>query len=137
MPEYEVLIDSDAFIGYIVERDAHHQKSKAYFNHLIKNRSMIVTTNYVITETASTVSRRFSQQQAKQFMRFASKILSIHITDTVHQKSSELFQQQSKEKTTLVDMSNVIVMKHFNIPKIFAFDKVYTDDFQLANVTQS
>ncbi|MEO1288832.1 MAG: hypothetical protein AAFV93_13785 [Chloroflexota bacterium] len=136
MTNYDVLVDSDAFIGYIVESDAHHHNAKTLFNRAMQQRLALATTNYVIAETASTLSRRFTQTHAKRFMDTMENFLTIYIPKDVHLKSSELFKAQDKNKTSFVDMSNVVVMKHFAIKKIFAFDKIYVERFSLPKFTQ-
>ena len=135
MPKYDVLLDSDAFIGLILKHDAHHQAVELIFEQLKQNQAMLVTTNYVITETASTLSRRFSQDKASQFLTFVDDFWMITITDKIHRQASQLFRQQTKENTSLVDISNVVVMKEFEIAQIFSFDKVYTKEFQLSLVS--
>lgn len=134
MPNFDVLLDSDAFIGLIVKHDAHHETVEVIFEQLKQKQAMLVTTNYVITETASTLSRRFSQDNASQFLTIVDDFRMITITDTIHKQASKLFRQQTKDNTSLVDMSNVVIMKEFEIPQIFSFDKVYTKDFQLSQV---
>ena len=53
MPQYDVLVDSDVFVGLMVDHDAHHQRVRELFSQIEENKGSLVTTNYVITETAS------------------------------------------------------------------------------------
>ncbi|MEZ4667870.1 MAG: PIN domain-containing protein [Anaerolineae bacterium] len=135
MVEYEVLVDSDAFIGLMVEHDAHHPQARTIFQRLINQQTVMGTTNYVITETASTLSYRFSLDYAKNFLTLVDDFLMITITPDIHTQTSQLFRQQDRAKTSFVDMSNVTVMKALDIPAIFSFDTIYQTDFQLSSVT--
>lgn len=43
----------------------------------------------------------------------------------------KLFNQQSRAHTSLVDMSNVVVVRELEISRILGFDAVYPKDFNL------
>ncbi len=52
MTDFDVLIDSDAFIGLFFRRDAHHAFAKEVYEKFGKDQTRLVTTNFVIAETA-------------------------------------------------------------------------------------
>lgn len=122
----KVLVDSDAFVGWIVATDAHHQRVTETFEHLKKARLQLVTTNLVIAETASLLSRRNSQPQAKSFLQFAQHIETIFITSQLHLLTARLFLEQDRKNVSFVDLANVIVAREYGIGEIFSFDKMYS-----------
>jgi predicted nucleic acid-binding protein len=126
---YGVLIDSDAFVGLLYEKDAHHQKAVALFSQLENKKIALVSTNYIILETATVLSHRQGQSVARMFLKFVQQIPIIHIGEALHKQSLDLFRRQIRRGTSVVDCSNVVLMKHYGIPKIFSFDKVYAKDF--------
>ncbi|MCB0037228.1 MAG: PIN domain-containing protein [Anaerolineales bacterium] len=128
---YHVLIDSDAFVGWIFPKDAHHQQVKKKFQTVIENRLKLVTTNYVVGETATVLSKLAGQDSARLFLSRVKKITTIHISTTLHEKSLEVFSSLDKKRTSVIDCSNVAVMRQFSIPTIFSFDKVYAKTFGL------
>lgn len=119
MNESLVLVDSDAFVGWIVETDAHHQSVVAIFQKLEQTRTHLVTTNMVIAETATLLSRRIGQAEATTFLDFAQHIQTIFITEQLHQLTLRLFSEQPRKNTSFVDMANVVVAREMNVSKIF------------------
>lgn len=126
------LVDSDAFIGWMVATDAHNQRATAEFDRLEQARIRLVTTNLVISETASMLSRRQSQEQAIGFLHACQTIETIYITDHFHQLTVQLFLEQARKRTSFVDLANVVVARHYGFERILSFDKVYAQDFNLS-----
>jgi predicted nucleic acid-binding protein len=131
-----VLVDSDALIGLQIIQDDHHQTAVDVFAKIRARGIEPVVTNYVISETTNYLSKRYSLSDAKYFLQNINQFKTILIDINIHRASVALFYEQTNGKTSLVDMANVIVMKHLHIPHIFAFDKVYERDFGLSNLTE-
>lgn len=119
-------MDSDGFVGLFHETDAHHEKARQYFNHAAENRDTLILTNYVAAEAGTVISHKAGQDMARRFFDLVETYPTIHIDEQLHRDTIELFKQQGKKGTSIVDCSNVVVMRRFNIPKIFSFDKFYT-----------
>jgi predicted nucleic acid-binding protein len=132
MENKTVLIDSDAFIGFLVKEDGNHARAEQVFKTIQEQRLKPAATNLVISETATLFSNRSGQESARFFLDFASKFRTIYINDYLHKLTVDLFQQQQKKRTSFVDMANVIVVKELAIPQMAAFDRVYSDDFDLS-----
>jgi predicted nucleic acid-binding protein len=126
-----VLIDSDAFIGLLVKEDANHARAEEVFANIQEYRLNPATTNLVVAETATLFSRRSGQDSACLFLDFAKKFQTIYLDERLHQLTVALFEQQRKKNTSFVDMANVVVARELDIPQLAAFDRVYTDDFDL------
>ena len=129
--KYQILADSDAFVGWLYEKDAHHERSVKIFSEIMQKRQSLVTTNYVVSETATVLSHRQGQALARKFLGVASKFPVIHLDEKLHQTTLDLFREQSERGTSVVDCSNVAAMKQFQIPMIFSFDQVYQKKFGL------
>lgn len=130
----KILVDSDAFVGWMVATDAHHQRVIEAFERLKNARVQMVTTNLVISETASLLSRRNSQAQAKAFLQFSQHIETVYITKRLHQLTVNLFWEQERKNISFVDLANVVVAQEHGIGQILSFDKVYRKDFDLKMV---
>ena len=95
----------------------------------------VVTTSFVVMETATVLSHLDGQSLAKTFLTEVverGRLPVIHITDKLQTKTLDIFKQQTKKKTSVVDCSNVAVMRQFDISTIFSFDKVYWKTFKLS-----
>jgi len=126
-----VLIDSDAFVGWLYEKDGHHAEASRIFARLEDERRVPVVTSLVIAEAATVLSHREGQPLARTFLDLARRYPVIHITKALQQQALDLFQAQKARGTSVTDCANVVVMRQFQIPTIFSFDKVYPKTFGL------
>lgn len=131
MHKYLILVDSDAFVGLLNSHDAHHQQVASLFGDFAKQALPLVTTNLVIGETATVLSKLHGQELARKFLDLAETFPSVYVTEEQHKEALNLFREQSQKRTSYVDCANATVMRRLSIPMIFSFDKVYTKKFGL------
>ncbi len=127
----QVLVDSDAFVGWLYAADAHYQAANRIFDEIKQQKLTPITTSFVVMETATVLSHRQGQKLARIFLELADKTPTIHITQEIQHEGLALFRTQDARGTSVVDCTNVVIMRRFNIPKIFSFDQVYTKTFGL------
>jgi predicted nucleic acid-binding protein len=120
-----ILIDSDAFIGLLVEKDAHHAYAHEMFERVAKENIQI--SNYVLLETATWLSGRISQALAKTFLSFIreSEFPVLFVDAPLQAETEALFLAQDVKGTSIVDCANVIIARRFGIRRIFSFDGFY------------
>lgn len=130
---FQLLVDSDAFVGRFFPKDGHHQKALSLFHKQEKMGIALTTTSMVIAESATVLSHRTGQDVATKFLEIIerSKLAVIHIDTKLQQEAYRVFKAQSKRGTSVTDCANVVVMQRFQIPKIFSFDKAYEKQFGL------
>ena len=121
----QVLVDSDAFVGWLYEKDASHKAAVGIFESIKRKSLTPVTTSFVVMETATVLSNRRGQSLALAFLDMASVYPTIHIDEKLQQNSLEFFRKEKRRGTSVVDCSNVVVMRQFNIPTIISFDRFY------------
>jgi predicted nucleic acid-binding protein len=134
MPKtFEVLVDSDALVGWLWAADGHHQAATDLFHALEAASTQLVLTSFVVAETATVLSHRSGQPLARTFLDHVerSRIPIIHISERLQEEALRLFITQGKREMSVTDCANVVVMQQFSIPMIFSFDKAYS---QLFNV---
>lgn len=132
--QFEILVDSDAFVGLMVEFDAHHKRAREVFRRLEEREAHVVTTSFVVAETATVLSNRKGQSLAKTFLNDViekGKFPVVFISQDFYKETLKLFKQQTKKGTSVTDCANVIVARKLQIPTIFSFDKVYPQKFGL------
>lgn len=131
--KFDVLVDSDAFVGRFYEHDTHHQRATALFEKFQKQRKVLVTTSAVVTETATVLSHREGQHLARIFLSIIrrSGIPVIHIDEKLYAEALTFFERQEKRGTSFVDCANSVVAKTFAISQIMSFDEVYFKDWKL------
>lgn len=126
--DFDYLIDSDTFVGMILPSDALHTRVHAIYQSIKSAQKRLVSTNWVIAETATVLSNRDSQQTAIEFIRHIQQadITILTITPEIEEATYQLFCDQTTKHTSMVDCSNVVTAKHHDIPNILSFDKFYT-----------
>jgi predicted nucleic acid-binding protein len=130
--KFQVLVDSDAFIGRAYPDDAHHPQASDIFRSLKARGVHLVTTSFVVVETATVLSHRQGQDVARFFL---DEVIAggafpvIFITEALYTGALNLFKKQTRKGTSVVDCANVAVVRQFAIPTIFSFDHVYPKKF--------
>lgn len=137
--DFEVLLDSDALVGLMVEHDAHHQRASAEFERLMKQTTRIVASSYVVDETATVISHKANQPLARHFLTTVRKIRLpvVHVDEKLRQAALAVFGGEKARGTSMTDCVNVALMRSLHISKIFAFDEVYTKRFRLKSLIYS
>lgn len=130
---YEVLVDTDAFVGFVLPDDTHHVEASRLFAQFAAEQRRIVATSWVIAETATVLSHLDGQERARWFLQQVKAIHlpTIHITEDLQSVAEGVFIAQDKKGTSMVDCGNVAVMRQFRIPMILSFDGFYFKKFQL------
>lgn len=125
--EFDYLIDSDTFVGMMLPSDALHTRIHAIYQRIKSEKKRLVTTNWVIAETATVLSAKDSHQTALDFLDMIDEgtIPILTITPDIEHETHLLFRDQTTKRTSMVDCSNVATAKHHDIANILSFDKFY------------
>ncbi len=128
MKAFDVLVDSDALIALISEHDVHHARAQAIFERCRHDPIRLLTTELVIAETTSMLSRRLSYALACQFIHFVRRtgLPVIFLTADLQEQAYTVFLNEQRERTTAVDCANIVVAHHYGIGSLFSFDGIYT-----------
>jgi hypothetical protein len=71
---FQVLIDSDAFVGWMMALDAHHKQARQIFRRLKERQSRLVTTSFVVAETVTVLSHRSGKPWPEPFLMKQSRM---------------------------------------------------------------
>jgi predicted nucleic acid-binding protein len=124
---FQVLVDSDAFVAWSLPDDLFHVRVQETFEKLARKTTRLVTTSWVIAETATVLSNRGSQATARTFLQRLEEMALpiIHISEELEADTTTFFKAQEARGTSMVDCSNAVVMRRFEIPEVLSFDKFY------------
>jgi len=125
------FVDSSYFIALYNNGDALHQKARDAAGRLAASGQNVVTSNYVLLEVLTVLSQRIDRQlaiAAGQNISDATQIEVVHITETLHERSWQIFQSVERKNVSFVDCSIVAVMQYAGIQQLLTFD---TTDFRL------
>lgn len=131
--DIQILIDSDAFVGWLLEGDAHYERAGKIFAQLQQRQMAAATTSTVIAETATVLSHRQGQKLARTFLEIleTGDLPIIYITESFYREGLAIFKEQAKRGTSVTDCINVAVCQHLEIERIFSFDQLYPKRFDL------
>lgn len=134
--KFDTFFDSDAFVGLYLPEDAHFVTASSLYQRMKAEDQSVVTSSWVVAETATVLSHRAGQAQAIAFLSMIeqSQFPVIHINEELQQEATHLFKAQTQKGTSMTDCSNVVLVRRFAIPAIFSFDKVYRKHFGLPMV---
>ncbi|MEZ4621171.1 MAG: hypothetical protein R2867_37500 [Caldilineaceae bacterium] len=110
----QVLVDSDAFVGLLLEKDAHHKRCTELFAEIASRQVPLVTTSSVVAETATVLSHRVGQELARVFLEDVieqGKFPTVFVTGALHQQALEIFKMQEGRGTSMTDCVNVAIMR--------------------------
>ena len=128
----QILVDSDAFVGLLLNNDVHHRRVEDLFERLYASNVSLSTTSYVIDETATVLSHRVGQDIARYFLEEVidgGSFPTININESHREKAIDIFKQQDSRGTSMTDCVNVAVMQELRLSTIFSFDKFYSKRF--------
>lgn len=123
-----ILVDSDAFVGLLIKKDSHHNESSKLFSEIAARGLPIITTSFVIAETATVLSHRIGQELARIFLDDVvteGKFPTVFVTESLQQQAIEIFKKQNNKGISMTDCVNVAVMQQIQTVTIFSYDSFY------------
>lgn len=123
-----VFIDTSCLSALNNPRDQHHSKSKTLLNKLVKNKSLLISTDYVADEVATLLLTR-----SRNGYKYAMNMLDIIFEKTIFNlewiskervfSAKKIFARYNKDKKwSFTDCTSFVVMKELRIKKVFTFD---------------
>lgn len=123
-----VVVDADALIALILEKDPHHQKALEINKRLISEGIEVFFPMTVFPEAITTLRRVFSQDEkanllVKQLQQGNFPI--IWINDGIFQNACQKFNNTKSKQNTFFDCLVVACAEEVGAEEIFSFDKWY------------
>lgn len=121
-PGEPFFVDTSAWYASLVKDDCFHASAAQF---IFSQGGSLVTSNYVIMETANLIHLRQGYPLTKEFLEMLqiSHLLSFHyITPDEHSASVEMF-LQNRGKVSLTDCSSFVAMRKLKIRNAFTFDQ--------------
>ena len=122
-----IFVDSGAWIALVNRRDQHHDDAVETFNNLVQQKTQLLTTDYVIAETANRL--RDNHLVAVQFLdrtkdsQETEVLTVVEIDSLLFQEAERLFRQYDTARLSFTDCTSFAVCQQHNISEAFAFDQ--------------
>jgi len=110
-----IFVDSDAFLGLSVKKDAHFKKAWKLMEYLEEQEDQLVTSWQVVDEVTTKLSFYAAKKKALDFLKWIKK--------------------QTSKRVSLTDCTNMVIAKKLGVKTFFSFDKHYEKNgFELLKV---
>ena len=89
------------------------------------NKVQYYTSNFVLDESITLLSKRIGHEQTVDFCEKISKsglIKVIHISETIEKQAWQIFKKYSDKEYSFTDCTSFAVMKNFKIDSAFTND---------------
>jgi predicted nucleic acid-binding protein len=91
---------------------------------LMNNNFTLVTSNYVVSDTMQLLQNKIGYEAARVWHRDILSIFKVlWIDENIYQKAYELWLTLGAIPISLVDCTSFVVMHHYNIEKVFCFQR--------------
>ena len=124
-----IFVDTGAWVAILNPRDQHHQDAVEIYNTLEQQRIRLLTTDYVIDETATRLRYDTNHSLAVMFLNRIELLVEIgiltvvEINKDVFEKAKALFRQYDSARLAFTDCTSFVVCRENNITEAFAFDR--------------
>lgn len=124
-----IFVDAGAWIAYTNPKDRHHDAATKLYAELKRLDIQLVTTDYVIDETATRLRYDVHHAMAVQFLDFINDILARkelrleRIGTRTFDDAEQLFRQRNTTRLSFTDCTSFVICKEKRISTTFGFDR--------------
>ena len=119
-----VFADTSALYALLVRTEEGHAEVAAAFSRLLRGRRALVTSNYVVLETAALLQRRIGLPAVRDFDERIAPLLTLRwITEPLHRRAMDRLIRADRRGVSLVDCTSFEVMEGEGIAEAFALDR--------------
>ncbi len=123
-----VFVDTSAIYALTNTADRNHDSAAAISRRLVTEQHQLVTTSYVLVETAALLQARHSLQLVRTFQTDLAPLFQvIWIDEHLHTEAVQALFMANRRDLSLVDCSSMVVARQFEIDNIFAFDQHFVE----------
>lgn len=123
-----VFVDTSALYALMDADDRNHASASAAWAQWLDQPIQFLTSNYVLVESVALIQHRLGIQAARQFEEELVPVLNTHWVDAdLHSIAVKMMLAIGKRDLSLVDCSNIELMRRLGHRTIFAFDRHYPD----------
>ena len=136
-----IFVDTGAWFAVAVQNDPDHVAAMRW---LARNREPLVTTDYVLAETATLIRMRDKTARGHRLaVRIATSILREEaailqdVTRQDLQQALNVFRDYTEHLFSFVDCTSFAVMERLGMTHAFAFDRHFDEYPGISRVTRS
>lgn len=129
----KIALDSNVLVALYKLDDSTHQKAKEITRRLHDQGDTFLVLNLVVQETATVISIKVGQEEAKDFYRKRDRIIDqeIVLDSDLEELAWNIFVKQAKKGTSFVDCANLAVIEKYKLDGILTFDEFYPKEIRV------
>ena len=122
------FVDTSAIYAVLDRDDDSHIAAKATWHTLLQRGTKLVTTNYVLLETAALLQNRIGIASVRALREGVVPLLEVEwIGESRHAAGVEAVLSANRRKLSMVDCVRFQVMRQHRIQAAFCFDPHFAD----------
>ena len=121
-----IYIDTGAFLARYLAKDQYHAPAVAFWEELKTRSERLVTSNFVLDETATLLGRRAGYLFASRRLQavYTSNILQIWRPDQDDElRAIDWFVKFSDQGVSFTDCISFVLMEQRRVERVFSFDR--------------
>lgn len=123
-----VFVDTSALYAVLDADDDSHAAAGAEWHRLLDTSSSLVTSSYVLLETAALLQHRIGLGAVRTFHHDMCPVLGVEwIDETTHRTGVSSVLTASRRELSLVDCVSFALMGGLGIRQVFAFDRHFAE----------
>ncbi len=120
-----VFVDTGAFVALRNRGEREHEAARTALSRLVSERALLVTSNYVFSETYTALLVRAGREEAIEWgrrFRAGEVIEMVRIDESVEQDAWAILEAHADKRWSHVDATSFALMEREGITEAFAFD---------------
>ena len=128
-----VFVDTSAFYALLVGTDAGHAQITEVFRATAERGRRLVTTNYVLVETAALLQHRIGLAPVRDLEQHILPLVTVHwVSAELHRRGMDRLLRMDKRHVSLVDAISFVAMDADGLTDVLALDPDFeTEGFRL------
>lgn len=123
-----VFVDTSAFFAVLDAGDVNHGAARAAWDRLLDDRDDLLTTNYVLVETAALLQSRLGVEALREFAADVLPVVELHVVDEgEHRSAFHALLVAARRKLSLVDCASFECMRRVGLDRAFCFDPHFAE----------
>jgi uncharacterized protein len=123
-----IFIDTSALYALMDADDRNHERARDAWAQWLDQPIQFLTSNYVLLESLALIQHRLGIQAARQFDEELMPVLRVHWIDAeLHATALKMVLAIGQRDLSLVDCTNIELMRRLGHRTIFAFDRHYPE----------
>lgn len=124
----KVFIDTSAFLAVLNADDRFHERAGAAWRRELAADTRLVTTNYVVLETAAILQHRLGLRALRVFVADVVPALEVRwVDESLHAAAVSAVLAAGRRKLSLVDCTSFEVARACGADACFAFDEHFPE----------